>query len=343
MGLSTREIAARLGISPSAVSFALNNKPGVSEETRRQVIELATEYGYGSRKRNGDDDRYGIIQFVIYKSHGSIVGDTPFFARLSEGISLQTQKRGYKLQITYFYENQNIEKQMFSLAQQKSDGIIMLATEANLEDVKRFRELSVPLVVLDSYFEDESIDSVVINNVQGAYRATRHLIENGHTKIGYLSSNVAINNFRERADGFFRAVRESEETKPSYKNVFKVTPTYDGAYADIIEHFKDKKIDMPTAFFADNDIIASSFIRALKDMKFSLPNDVSVIGFDDMPVCELMRPAITTMIVPKERLGVLAVNRLVSLIRGEADETIKIEVFTELVERDSVKDLNQVK
>lgn len=343
MGLSTREIAARLGISPSAVSFALNNKPGVSDETRRQVIALASEYGYGSRKRSGTGNLHGTIQFVIYKNHGSIVDDTPFFAKLSEGISMQTQKRGYKLQITYFYENKNIKQQLISLDQQKCDGIILLATEANLQDIKQFRELSIPLVVLDNYFEDESIDSVAINNVQGAYRATRYLIENGHTNIGYLSSNVLINNFRERAYGFFRAVRESEKTKSSYKNVFKVAPSYDGAYANVIEHFKDKKRQLPTAFFADNDIIASSFIRALKDMKFSMPNDVSVIGFDDMPVCELMRPALTTMMVPKERLGILAVDRLICLIRGETDEIIKIEVSTKLVERDSVKNLNQTK
>lgn len=341
MGLSAKDIAKTLNLSPSAVSIALNNKPGVSDETRRLVLEFAEQHGYSRYIRKQKNSAESFIQFIIYKKHGSIVGDTPFFSRLSEGISGQTGLRGYKLQISYFYESQSFSDQLNTLKNANIEGIILLATEMNPADIKKFRALNIPIVVLDSYFEDEMFDCVVINNVQGAYLATMHLIEKGHRRIGHLCSNVEINNFRERRDGFIRAINKCSELNIESETIL-IEPTYEGAYLNMTEYLEAHNSILPTAFFADNDIIATSCLRALKDKKYKLPQDISIIGFDDIPVCEMTRPALSTMSVPKKELGILAVDRLVSLITGEAKETVKIEVGTTLIERSSVCDYHEM-
>ena len=164
------------------------------------------------------------------------------------------------------------------------------------------------------------------------FNATSYLVNHGHQQIGYLRSKIRIKNFLEREDGFCKGL--STQKRSDY--IFDVEPTSEGAYHDM-KALLEKSPKLPTAFFADNDIIAISCMKALKEKGFRLPEDISVIGFDDiMPLCEIIEPKLTTMRVPKQRLGMLAVDRLIANINNEAKEIIKLEVSTELVERDSV-------
>jgi LacI family transcriptional regulator len=191
---------------------------------------------------------------------------------------------------------------------------------------------------LDSYFEEGPSDCVVINNEQGAYLATRHLIDMGHSALGYLHSSIDINNFSERHNGFLRAVSSYPQTEGCVDNVIPVRPTIDGAYVDMRAYIQSKNF-VPEALFADNDIIATSCMRALIDEGYSLPEDVSVVGFDNMPISEMFQPPLTTVHVPKQRLGVLAVDRLIKIINGETEEHVKISLATSLIERKSVRDM----
>lgn len=330
---TAKELAESLKISPSTVSMVLNNRPGISEKTRQMVLSEAEKLGFQISNRKAPAGTPSHIHFIIYKKQGDIVGDTPFFSQLIEGIESQTKKNGYSLQVTYFYENQDPVEQLKSIKTSGCAGVLLLATEMNSGNVDLFASLKLPLVVVDAYFERRHHDTVVINNVQGACDATRYLVHHGHKKIGYLRSKTRIKNFLEREDGFFKGLGNK-----ACDFVFDVQPTTEGAYNDmktILSHCTD----MPTAFFADNDIIATSCMRAFKEKGYQLPDDISFIGFDDItPLCEVIEPSLTTMRVPKQRLGMLAVDRLISDIKGETEEVIKIEVSTELVERRSVKD-----
>ena len=210
--ITAKELAAMLGLSEAAVSMALNGRAGVSERTRERVLKAAEEYGYDfSRIREKQFERdhpEGNLLFLIYKKHGAVVADTPFFAELTQGIEAESRRSGYRLVVRYVYEEDS--RTQFSLATKEGfGGAIILGTEMDEGDLPLLAALPFPFVLLDTYFEGAPYDSVLINNVQGAYLATSYLIAKYRTQAGYLSSSYPINNFSERADGFYKAIRRS--------------------------------------------------------------------------------------------------------------------------------------
>lgn len=334
MSVHAKEIAKKLNLSPATVSLVLRGKPGISAKTRERVLRAAEEMGY--QKRDGDTPgKRQSIRLVLYKRHGAVVGDTAFFSRLIESIDMEAKRRGYDLLITHFYANQDTEEQLHFLLDSSCAGIILLATEMHTADLAPFKKLSLPLVIMDRYFPDEDFDCVVINNVYGAKHAVQYLIEQGHSEIGYLSSSVTIRNFYERQSGYLRGIKTIPVINNSRHHIVKVSPTADGAFHDM-QAYLAAGPQLPTAFFADNDLIAISCMRALRAAGYLIPEDVSIIGFDGISTGELLDPPLTTMNVLKEQLGVAAVTRLDERIRGYAKGVIKIEVATELIERKSV-------
>ena len=199
-----KDIAQACGVSEATVSMVLNGRAGIGEQTRRRVLETAQKMGYEHTRRRSaaQNERQNgrTLTYLIYRKHGLVVGDTPFFEQLMEGIASEANQEGYQLQVAYYYEDQDEEAQLASLRQLGSDGIILLATEIEGSEWRRFTTLSVPLLLLDSYQDSYCSDSVIINNVQGAYLATSSLLERGFRQIGHLRSSIRIHNFRERAE-----------------------------------------------------------------------------------------------------------------------------------------------
>lgn len=208
------------------------------------------------------------------------------------------------------------------------------------EDLNLFNKFKIPIVVLDSFFRGVKYDTVAINNYQGSYEGTKYLIDCGHTKIGYLCSSIWINNFEERKEGYLKALRD-HGIEVNERFIFSLEPTLDGAYNDMLK-LLDTKPELPTAFFSDNDIIAFGAMKAIKERNIKIPEDISIVGFDDMPFCEMIEPALTTVKVYKQSMGRLAVKRLIERIDGDCEAFIKIEVNTELVERMSVKNFFKI-
>jgi len=337
MPLRLKDVAKKLNVSPATVSLVINNKPGVGKETRQRVLQALAEMGYEPtilQKSALNNSNNKNIRFIIYKKHGLVVSDTPFFSALMEGIDQEARKNGYNLVISYMNEKENREEILRIIEESPLDGIIILATEMRPEDLQEFKKLPVPIVVLDSYFKEEKVDTVIINNIQGAYEATKYLISMGHTEIGYLHSSVWINNFDEREEGFIKALNE-HNIKFNKKYVFSLESTLEGSYRDMLK-LLESRIELPTACFADNDIIAFGAIKALKEKGVKLAKDISIVGFDDMPFCEMTEPPLTTIRVYKQSMGRLAVKRLIEKINDRSDIVIKMEVATELVERKSV-------
>ena len=335
MSISAKEIARKLGLSAATVSMVLNNKDGISEKTRIRVLETAQKSGYDFSRRSDSETGKGVIQFIIYKEHGTIVTDTPFFAQVAEGVDIGCKRAGYELQVTYIYGRQNISDQIQAISEKNYQGILLLGTEMKPESFQPFSGLKVPLVVLDTYFEELNCDSVLINNMQGAYLATNYLIDHGLKTIGYLHSSYSIGNFSERADGYYKALRH-RKIPTDHPYVHTLAPSMEGAYADMLKILRQNQ-PVADAYFADNDLIAAGAMRAFKECGYQIPENVSVVGFDDMPICEFLEPKLTTMAVPKRMLAELAVERLVSKIKNPKSIVTKIEVSVYLHERMSVK------
>lgn len=335
--VTARDVAKAAGVSPATVSLVFRDRPGVGAETRDRVRKVAEELGF-EYDAPSTPRKTSTILLIIYKQHGRVVADTPFFESLIKGVSDMTYKLGYhRLSVSYFYSQENRAEQMSSLRSIKCAGIVLLATEMRATDVTQFEHLGVPIVLLDNWFPTKNLDSVVIDNSRGAWTAVRYLRNMGHTEIGYLHSNTEIRNFLERRDCYIQAMRYFHTTDiDPLHTIVEVGSTMESAYEDM-GRYLDGNPYLPTAYFADNDLIAMSCIRALKDHGLRVPEDISVIGFDDVSTAAIADPPLTTMAVPKTNMGAIAVRRLVEHVKGEtAGEVVRISVLPEIVQRQSV-------
>lgn len=334
MSITAKELARQLNLSEAAISMALNNKPGVSTATRKRVLEAAKAGGYDfTRLTEAPAPRTekGTLSLIIYKKHGAVVTDTPFFNQLIEGIEAGCRQSHYLLNINYLYGDEDVPAQLNTLSY--CNGIILLATEMKYEDFKPFEELRIPLVVLDTYYETLKYDCILINNFQGAYQAASYLIRKCKSQPGYLRSSYPIGNFNERADGFYKAIRDNGMSA-SKSQVLSLTPSMEGAYDDMMELLENGE-ELSRCYFADNDLIAAGAMKAIKKRGSRIPEDVSIIGFDNMPLCTYVEPSLSTINVPKQYMGQLAVQRLVHLLENKEHFPIKLEVGTQLVRRKS--------
>jgi len=330
-----KDIARRINVSPATVSNALNNKNGVSEEVKQLVIKTAREMGYFKNRKNKNT-----IRFIIFKKHGYIVSDTPFFSSLIEGIEKECKLQGYDLLVSHINFPEEGYRELKSIINNdSSSGLLILATEMTDEDFHVIYDSKIPVVLLDNYFRNNDFDSVLINNTDSSFIATKFLINRGHKEIGYLKGSIRINNFYHREQGYIQALREyGLEVNEKYQMCLE--PTMDGAYRDM-KKILSSNIHMPTAFFADNDIIAFGAMRAMKEAGIKIPEDVSIIGFDDMPFCDITNPRLTTIKVFKQEMGGIAVKRLIQKITDRDCVIQKIEVCTQLIVRESVKTIDQ--
>ena len=336
MKLKSKDIAKMLGVSPATVSLVLNNKPGISDDTRNRIIQFLLENGYDTSKlSNNSSEVNKTIQFIVYKKHGKVVSDTPFFSELIESINRAARHGGYNLNLTYIDEKVDTLASILNMIEHSNAaGLLILATEMYSEDLTLFHKLKIPILLLDSQFDNQDINTVCINNSDGIYKVIEYLTNLGHTEIGYLHSNIWIYNFEQRRRWFIQHMTDKNLSLPD-NYLFHLEPTIEGSYRDMKALLTTRK-DIPSVLFADNDIIAFGAMRALKEAGFSIPNDVSIIGFDDTPFCELLDPKLTTIGVFKQQMGAIAVNRLIECIEYSNTCVQKSYIGTQLVKRDSV-------
>lgn len=330
---SIKQISEATGYSATTVFNALNGKGGVSLQTAQRILRVAGKMEYTPK------DKKGRIKMVVYKETGSVVDDTPFFTKLFAGIGDESRRYGYNLEVTYLdRQSENYELVAGRALLEPVDGIVLIGTEIQDKELKMFENATVPVVLCDNHIYTSEIDSVSINNKDSVQKAVSYLIENGHETIGYLKGSARINNFHEREEGYQAALERNGLTVEKCFNV-PLTPSVEGAYQDMDLWLRTHQ-KLPTAFFADNDLIAFGAMKALKEHGYHIPEDVSVIGFDDMPFCEAFMPPLSTVRVYKEEMGRRTVRRLIELIEQESElemPPITIQIGTTLVLRDSVK------
>lgn len=335
MTITAKELAQKLGLSATAISMALNNKPGVSMETRRMVIKAAEKYGYDFTKLSLKKNKASEIYCIMYESHNAILKYTPIFSELTEGISHVCRKEGYRLKIIQINENMDdIQKWLEDIRVSECAGIILLGTEISLNSAKLFSSLAIPVVLLDSYFDSLNFSSVLINNVQGAYLATSYLIDRCNKQPGHLCSSYKIENFQERKNGFIKAIKE-HGMSVSKSITHELSPSIEGAFSDMLECINQGDT-LAECYFADNDLIAIGAMKALKLSGYKIPNDIAVIGFDNIRESQIIEPTLTTIDIPREYMGQIAARQLICQMSNPVAHSIKIEVSTKLIKRFTV-------
>ncbi|MBQ1492778.1 MAG: LacI family DNA-binding transcriptional regulator [Blautia sp.] len=338
MKVSIKQIAEMTGFSPATVSNALNHKKGVNAQTAESILQAASQLGYfeeGSLRKEGSVRK---VKFVTYKRNGVIVEDTPFFPLMITGAEQECSACGMEL-VLYNLDRRDPDfaERLKAIQTDPSAAVILLGTELLDEDIGLIQGISGTFVVIDYWKEDTYFDAVLINNADSARMATNYLIGKGHQKIGYIQGNFRIKPFRSRASGYHTAMNKAH-LPINQDFIFTVSTTTGGAYRDMKEYLQ-RGASLPTAFVADNDIIALGAMKAFSEFGIRIPEDVSIIGFDDLSYSSIANPPLTTLRVPKQEIGRMAVRRIRDKLNDTEKTHLKIQVCTEFIERESVRSL----
>lgn len=341
MSIKAKDIAKELNLSPASVSLVLNNKSGVSDITRNRVFDYLKEIGHIDLLPDVPSKNRTIL-FLVYKKFRAIEENphyfTQIFSKIMEGVEFQVKQFGYELMITYT-NSETFNLEVNKIRTQNIQGLLILGTEILEAQLDVLKTLSVPLVMIDNYITNNDIDCITINNEQGVELAISHLVAKGHKDISYLHIKGNANNFNQRYFGFKRSVEENNLVLNDNSIISFSSTGGDAVYVELRKKLGELQ-KMPTAFFADNDIIAVWTIRILLELGYKVPNDISIIAFDNMPLAEILDPPLTTINIPKFEMGCIAVVNLLNKINHLTNATLNIELKTSLIERSSVFDLN---
>jgi LacI family transcriptional regulator len=337
MGPRIVDIAKKANVSPSAVSLALNNKTGISSEVRQKIISIASNMGYKNISPENGGYENITIKLIKIAKHGHIVNEqhNAFITEYLEGIEAGIKRRKFKLEVSFF-NKVPIEEIIESHRDAAVDGLIVLGTELSAHELNFFTGLAKPIVFIDTYFPFALYDCIDMDNADGVFKAIQHLYVNGHRRIGLIKSSYEVRNFKMREFGF-REAMEYFSLPVQEKYIVTVDPAFKLTVVDMGKHL-DKRGELPTAFFCMNDTIAYGCMKSLRDHNYRIPEDISIVGFDDLPPSSLMEPSLTTIRVSTHQIGQRALEKLTErIIAGSENIPENILISGKLVVRNSVK------
>lgn len=333
MKISIREISQITGFSQSTVSNALNNKRGVNKDTANLIIEVARKNGYYQ------ENKISKIRFTIFSSGGAASStDSPFFSSMLPGAESECWSNGFEMTLSRLdMRNPEYNKILEQILADQSSAILLLATEMHEEDALVFKKSSTPVVLLDNWFTKLNLDAVIVNNTDAVGEAIQYLIDRGHKRIGYLGSQERIRNFDVRRETYrYTMMRHNLTADP--RDSYYMPCSMDGSY-EAMCRILDSKPDLPTAFFADSDALALGSMKALVEYGYKIPDDVSMIGFDDLDPSKIATTPLTTIRVNMHQMGQLSARRLIDLVKNKNEVAVKTHICCELIERKSVRNL----
>jgi len=339
-----REVAAKANLSIATVSLFLNNSSKVGGETRKKIQRVIDELGYTPRRsaRGLASKLSGNIGFIVSEDH--FTQAEPFYTRIFLGTEFEARDHEYYILLTtvarQFSNRQSIPR---FLLEGNVDGII-LAGRIDERFVDHIEKLGLPIIMIDFQFPRRRLSSVQIDNRAGIVQAVYHLTANAHTRIAFLGGDVGHPSVAERIAAYREAL---EDTRIGYDDRLVMTDetnttTYNGYHA--AEQLLQRGAQ-PTAIIAANDAMAIGCMQFLKSKGLRVPEDVAVVGFDDIEMSSHVDPRLTTVRVRKEELGRVAVQRLVESIKSKSSSVITVHVPVELVIRESSMNpnINQIK
>ena len=335
--MTVREIAAIAGVSPAAVSLVINNKKGVSAETRRHIQNVLEECGYTPAPSRKKVQRFRLM-VIKYRAHGIALEENQgFIASIIDRIESECRRFSFDL-IMCNCEASTAENTIRDLMENPPDGVIMIATELRQEDYDLLRLFTVPLVVLDNNILMENVDSVVMANKELTAKLVRYLYNLGHREIFYYKFTQPVNNCDERYEGYLEELKKLGLEAPP---PVLLKPTVDGAFEDIRRMIRSGEYVPHGAVVADNDSVAIGAIKAIREAGYSIPEDVSIVGFDDIPFSAVTMPALTTMRISRSQMGTLAVALMRKRISNPDWPGMHMHIGGRLIVRNSTRPVKE--
>lgn len=327
--VSMRDVGKALGVSAVTVSKALGGKDGVSESVRAQIVQKAKEMGYrypdSSRSENESHDVGVLIGDNFF-------GENEFYASLYKKLVQKLTHAGYFAILEILSERRERELVLPSMVETgKADAIIVLG-QLRGEYLQLLSRCGKPLVFLDFYDDRVIADAVVSDGVYGAYCLTDHLISLGHKDIGFIGEMRATSSIMDRYLGYCKAM---------LLNGLSIRPEWVIPDRDMSREFIDLKLPerLPTAFVCNCDRVAGMLVDKLEGRDIIVPDDVSVVGFDDYIFSSMSSKPLTTFKVDQDGMARAATDMIKDKLRGAVRQTGRLIIGGRMIERESVRDI----
>jgi len=318
-----KDVAKKANVSVATVSRVINNTGYVNQETRKIVEDAIDELGYVPNE----------LARSLFRKRSNIIGlivphiSTYFFAELIESIEDAVTKSGFKLMIFNSKDDMELEKKYLNVLNQYNvDGLILVA---NTKSAKSYLKLSIPILTID-HIIDKSVASITSDNVQGGELAAKLLIKGNAKKVIHFRGPSDLITVVDRARGFYQVIDENNIDCYSFDLDFKTPDIKD------IEMFIKKHPDVD-GIFCSSDIIAFYVISALKRLGYSIPEDVQVIGFDNIELSGVLLPKLTTIAQPIQEIGIEAIRKLNVLIKKQELKELHSLMPVTLITRETTK------
>ncbi|WP_405592498.1 LacI family DNA-binding transcriptional regulator [Streptomyces sp. NBC_01190] len=322
------EIARQAGVSAPTVSKVLNGRAHVAPATRNKVEELLRHYGYRRKRGVARPRPSGLLELVFHELISlwatEIIRGAENVAR-QEGLTLVLSESAGREEMGLSWVD--------GVLTRDPAGVILIMSNLTADQSSLLVSRDVPFVVMDPAGSPaDDVPSIGTTNWQGGYTATRHLLDLGHRRIGVIGGPVGVLCSRARIDGY-RAALETAGVTPDSQLIRHGTFQHDAGYR--IGRRLLTMADRPTALFTGNDIQAMGVYQAARELRLRIPEDISVIGFDDLPISAWMGPPLSTVRQPLVDMAEAAVRLVLELGRGGQPGMRRLELATSLVVRDS--------
>ncbi|EGQ7901480.1 substrate-binding domain-containing protein [Vibrio alginolyticus] len=327
-----KDIAKLAGVSTSTVSHVINKTRFVSEEISERVNNAAKELNYyapSALARSLKVNRTKTIGMLVTTS------TNPFFGEVVKGVERSCYQKGYSLILCNTEgDNERMRQSINTLLQKRVDGLILMCSSLEGERIDVFeRYPDIPVVVMDWGPMLFTSDKIQDNSLRGGYLAAKYLIDCGHTEIGCITGPLIKHQAQMRYEGYKRAMNEAGlEFNANW--IIESDFECEGGY----QAFKKmaQRGALPSSIFVSNDMMAMGVINAANELDIKVPDDLSIIGYDDIHIAKFMSPSLTTIHQPKYRLGQAAVETLVRILDDKSNDAQVVQLEPTLVVRNSV-------
>lgn len=327
------DIAKAANVTKATVSYVINNKPGVSEETRQKILKIMKEMNYHPST---------VARGLAGKSTemlGLIIPDISdhFYVQVVRGVEETANLYNFTLNLCTTHALPEKEREMVDLfTTGRVDGIILMTYFLDLDYIVNLKKRKIPFVLIDSTFEDKSIYTVNVDNFEAGYKATEHLIRLGHKRIAFVGGPQSSNDSLLRFRGYRQALQD-HGLSYSEDLVCQGDFKREGGYQAFLtlQRLQNK----PTAVFAANDQMAIGILSAARSVGLQVPQDLSIIGCDDIEASSVVEPPLSTIKQPIEEMGKRATEIIFQLIYKEKPAQRRVVLKTSLVERSSCQAL----
>nr|WP_317358887.1 LacI family DNA-binding transcriptional regulator [uncultured Tyzzerella sp.] len=326
-----KDIADKLGVSIVTVSKALSNKQGVSEELREKIKKIALDMGYKTNNINNKDSKYTYnIGVIVAQKYMDV--ENSFYFTIYNNIVKHLSDYNYYAILEIIDRDKEIENIIPNIILDKRvDGIIILG-QMEEEYTKTICQQNIPVIFLDFYDRHFSVDSVIGDNIYSSYAITNYLIEHGHTNIGYVGNIHSNRSILDRYLGYSKALLE---------NGLQINMEFiiDDRDANGAFYKFDLPKSLPTAFVCNSDKTAYYFIRYLNEIGLSVPDDVSIVGFDNDIHAKISTPPITTVQIDINKMAKKCVANIIKKITSVDEKIDNSIIHGNIIIRNSVKTL----